>query len=457
MTTTLKQIEVRDPFTNEIYQTFLQSSSTEIQLALQNGHDYYQEALSHDISERAKQLQQLATVFLKHQDELATVAAHNMGKRLSEGQNEVAAAANIAHYFADHGAEFLTNKPYQSDGLKAHLTYMATGIVLAVEPWNFPYTQVMRVFAPNFILGNPIILKHAGITAGCAALFESLVAEAGIPNGAFKNLFLDHQQVNDIIADDRVQGVALTGSETAGRQIAAAAGQHLKKSTLELGGSDALIVLGDADIQSAVEGATISRLRNAGQVCTSAKRYIVRREIADAFVEGLQATFTNQIIGDPLDPLTTMAPLSSKSAQRILQEQVETAVSAGAHVLIAGGAVPETNFFLPMLLTNISSENPAFNTEFFGPVAQLYLVDSDEEAIQLANATSYGLAGAVYSQDIAHAQHVAQRMITGQVFINQPSIGVPQLPFGGVKHSGYGREMSDLGIYEFANQKIIVK
>ncbi|KRN28654.1 NAD-dependent aldehyde dehydrogenase [Lactobacillus selangorensis] len=449
-------IEITDPYTGQRYKTFPQSSPEQVATALQNGAAYFETALQQSPQERAAQLLTLAQLFRDRQDELATEATHNMGKLFREGQGEAQAAANIAEYYAQHGPAFLQDRPYNIDGQHASLEYTATGIIVSVEPWNFPYTQVMRVFAPNFILGNPIILKHAAIVGGCAALFEQLVAAAGMPTGAFKNLFLSHDQVDKLLADPRVQGVALTGSEAAGRSIAAMAGHNLIKSTLELGGSDAFVVLDDADIPAAVEGATVSRLRNAGQVCTSAKRYIVRKEVAADFIAGIKHNFQTQILGDPSDPATTLAPLSSRSARDTLQKQVDAAVQEGAQIVVDGGAVAGTNFFKPIVLSNITPNNPASQTEFFGPVAQLYIVDSDEEAIRVANATPYGLAGAVYSQDIERAQNVARQMITGQVFLNRPSVGVPQLPFGGVKNSGYGREMSDLGILEFANQKIVV-
>ncbi|GAF40050.1 succinate-semialdehyde dehydrogenase [Agrilactobacillus composti DSM 18527 = JCM 14202] len=333
----------------------------------------------------------------------------------------------------------------------------AIGIVLSIEPWNFPYSQVMRVFAPNFLVGNPVVLKHASIVAGCAAHFEKVLLQAGIEPGAFQNLFVSYDQIATILADKRVQGVALTGSEAAGRQIAALAGQNLVKSTMELGGNDVFAVLNDADIDLAVQDAAAARLRNAGQVCTSAKRYIVQQDVAADFIAGIQATFQNQVLGDPMAATTTLAPLASKGASDQLQQQLDQALAHGATALVAGGQVAGMgNFFAPAILTDITPDNPAFYQEFFGPVAQVYVVPDDQALIKLANDSNFGLAGAVYSKDTTHAHEVASQLETGQVFINQPSGAYPELPFGGVKNSGYGREMSDLGLYEFTNQKIVV-
>jgi succinate-semialdehyde dehydrogenase/glutarate-semialdehyde dehydrogenase len=325
-----------------------------------------------------------------------------------------------------------------------------------VEPWNFPYTQVIRVLAPNYLAGNPVILKHASSVAGCAALIQDAARKAGMPVGAFQNLCLTHDQVARVIADPRVQGLAVTGSEPVGRQLAGLAGQNLTKSTLELGGSDACLILDDADMDNAIKEAAISRLRNSGQTCTSAKRFIVRREVADEFVAGLKRIFTAQVVGDPMDPKTTLAPLASKRGQEKLAQQVDNAVQHGATAIVAGGPTGEATGFMPTLLGDITPDNPASQEEFFGPVAQLYVVDSDDEAVKIANATPFGLAGAVFSADEDRAHRVASRMATGQVFINKGSTGIPELPFGGVKNSGYGREMSDLGIMEFMNAKIVV-
>jgi succinate-semialdehyde dehydrogenase/glutarate-semialdehyde dehydrogenase len=449
---------VTNPYTGQSVIDYPNASDTDIATALQRGDTYYHDHYTDSVAQRAAQLQKIADSFRNHVDDLAEAAMTNMGKLYREGLGEANAAANIAQYYVDHGPQALQPKPYTYlDNKQALLRYDATGIVLAIEPWNFPYTQVMRVFAPNFLLGNPVILKHAAIVAGCADLFEKLVWDAIGDDGAFKNLFITNDQAAAIIADDRVQGVALTGSTKAGKIVSAEAAQALTKSTLELGGNDAFIVLPGADIDQAVADGAISRLRNAGQVCTSAKRYIVHEAVAEEFTTKMIATFKAQQIGDPKLDSTTIAPLSSKAAQTGLQAQVDAAVANGAKVLVDGGAVTDQpgNFFKPVLLTGMTPANPTYDDEFFGPVGQIHVVKSTEAAIKLANSSQYGLAGAVYAGTTAEAQAVAEQLETGQIFLNQPSNGYPQLPFGGVKNSGYGREMSDLALYEFANQKMI--
>ncbi|GAJ26199.1 succinate-semialdehyde dehydrogenase [Liquorilactobacillus sucicola DSM 21376 = JCM 15457] len=448
---------VVNPYNGEVLKKFTPQSNVEVAAALEEAEEFYQEQKKIAVKVRAAKLNHFGAVLLEHREELAREAALNMGKRLSEGRNEIDLCANLAVYYAEH-AELLQPKPYSyGEGKTALLEYHSLGIIASVEPWNFPYSQVVRVLAPNYLIGNPVILKHAGIVAGCAELLDQLVQQAGWEKGAFKNLFISHEQVSQIIADKRVQGVALTGSEAAGRTIASAAGKSLIKSTMELGGSDVFAILDDADVKTAVMDATAARLRNAGQVCTSAKRFIVEKKIAAEFIAGIKQSFATQKMGDPLDETTELAPLSSHSAAVELQAQVDAAIENGAHVLVAGGIIEgEGNFFKPIVLTNVKPDNPAYRQEFFGPVAQVFIAEDDEQVIALANDSDFGLAGAVYSADKERAHRVASKIETGQVFINRPSGAHPELPFGGVKNSGYGREMSDLGLYEFTNQKIIV-
>ncbi|MCH4123691.1 MAG: aldehyde dehydrogenase family protein [Levilactobacillus sp.] len=448
---------VIDPMTGAEYRSYPDATDAEVDQALATSAKYFEEQPTTRY-ERAQHLLKFAQIFDDEADKFAEEAAHNMGKLFKEGQGESHAAANITRYYANHGEAFLTPKPYVYGPNDAHaqLEYAPTGIIMSVEPWNFPYTQVIRVLAPNYLAGNPVILKHASSVAGCAALIQDAARKAGMPVGAFQNLCLTHDQVARVIADPRVQGLAVTGSEPVGRQLAGLAGQNLTKSTLELGGSDACLILDDADMDNAIKEAAISRLRNSGQTCTSAKRFIVRREVADEFVAGLKRIFTAQVVGDPMDPKTTLAPLASKRGQEKLAQQVDNAVQHGATAIVAGGPTGEATGFMPTLLGDITPDNPASQEEFFGPVAQLYVVDSDDEAVKIANATPFGLAGAVFSADEDRAHRVASRMATGQVFINKGSTGIPELPFGGVKNSGYGREMSDLGIMEFMNAKIVV-
>ncbi|MDV7757307.1 NAD-dependent succinate-semialdehyde dehydrogenase [Liquorilactobacillus mali] len=450
--------KVINPYSGKLVKEYELMSDDEIAEKLDQAEQFYKAQKKVPVSQRAKKLLNFAEVLEQNQGKLAKEAAINMGKRVAEGRGEVLLCVNLVRYYANKGPSLLEPKPYKyADGKKALLEHHSIGIVASIEPWNFPYSQVIRVLAPNYLLGNPVVLKHAGIVAGCAKLLEDLAIEADLGDGAFANLFVSHKQIAEIIADERVQGVALTGSEDAGRIIAGQAGKSLIKSTMELGGSDVFVILDDADLELAVNDAIGARLRNAGQVCTSAKRYVVEESVAEKFISGIKQKFTDIKLGDPLIEDTELAPLSSKEAVEGLQKQVEEAIANGADVLVQGGPVEgDGYFFKPVVLTNIKPENPAYYQEFFGPVAQIHVVPDDEAVIELANDSFFGLAGAVYSQNVERAHAVASEIETGQVFINRPSGAHPELPFGGVKHSGYGREMSDLGLYEFANEKIIV-
>lgn len=450
---------VTNPYNGEVVKQYPDAKKEEISQALDAAEEFYQLNKKIKPEVRAIQLKAFADVMEQNKEELARKAAINMGKLLREGRGEVDLCVKILRYYAQQGPNLLKPKPYIYEMHKeAFLHYDAIGTVLSVEPWNFPYSQVIRVLAPNYLIGNPVILKHAGIVAGCAELLEQLGDKAKLGTGAFKNLFITHKQVEEILADKRVQGVALTGSEKAGSIIAQQAGANLIKSTMELGGSDAFIVLDDADLDKTVNDAVAARLRNCGQVCTSAKRYIVEEKVAEKFTKKISKIFEELTIGNPLDENTQLAPLSSASATTDLDNQVKRAIENGAKVVVAGGKVENKagNFFKPVILTDIVPENPAYYEEFFGPVAQIHVVKDDEAAIKLANDSNFGLAGAVYSSDPKHALEVARQVETGQIFINQPSSAHPELPFGGIKNSGYGREMSDIGLYEFTNQKIIV-
>ncbi|KRL05922.1 NAD-dependent succinate-semialdehyde dehydrogenase [Liquorilactobacillus oeni] len=449
-----------NPYNGELIREFAETSNEELEAALKKADAFYRQAKTEPISKRAELLAKLANEFTNNIDKYARFMTTNMGKRISEARGEVEKNAAFANYYVNNGEKNLKNQTYKSvAGKKAHTEFNSIGTILAVEPWNFPYTQIMRVFAPNFILGNPVLLKHASIVPECAQAFEDACKTAGLPEGAFKNLFINYDQVNKVIADDRVQGVALTGSEKAGAIIAAEAGKNLKKSTMELGGTDVCIVLNDADLETAVKGAVSARLNNSGQVCTAAKRYIVQSRIYNKFLAGIIEEFKKKKLGDPLDETTTLAPLSSKTAQKNLQEQVSKVIAGGSKV-IWGDPTPVEGpgaFFNPLIITGMSSANPMYDTELFGPVAQIYKAETEEEILKIANHSQYGLGGAVYSSDPKHAQKLATKVETGQVALNQPLSSNPEFPFGGVKRSGYGRELSDLGIREFANIKTVLE
>lgn len=447
-----------NPFNNQLIKEYQQHTDAQIEQALAKADALYRSDWAKgDISQRLPVLKKLADIMESREEELAKIISVDMGKLIAQSRGEVKVCANIARYYANHAEQFLAPVPYDTGLGEAWVEFHPIGVIMAVEPWNFPYYQLMRVFAPNLAAGNPVMAKHASIVPHCAETFEKLIKEAGAPEGAYTNLFVSQEQVANIIADDRVQGVALTGSGNAGSVVAAQAGKKLKKSTLELGGNDVFIVLDDCDLERAAKVGAMARLNNAGQVCTAAKRFIVQQTVYDAFLQKLTEHFRSVKMGDPLDESTTLGPLSSQDALEKLTNQLKEAVEKGAKLHYGGKPVQhEGNFFEPAILTDISRDNPAYFDEFFGPVAQVYVVQDDDEAVRLANDSHYGLGGAVFSNNIERAKKLASRIESGMVYINSPTNSTPELPFGGVKRSGYGREMSDLGIKEFVNHKLVV-
>ncbi|HCN97997.1 MULTISPECIES: NAD-dependent succinate-semialdehyde dehydrogenase [Leclercia] len=447
-----------NPANNKLIKEYPSHTDADVEAALSTADALYHSDWSKgSIDKRLAVLHKLADLIDSRSEELAKIASEEMGKLIAQSRGEVKLCAQIARYYADNAKQFLAPVKYPSEMGEAWVEHHPIGVVMAVEPWNFPYYQLMRVLAPNLAAGNPVIAKHASIVPHCAEAFAHLVREAGAPDGAWTNLFISSDQVANIIADDRVQGAALTGSEKAGSVVAAQAAKHIKKSTLELGGNDVFVVLDDADLEKAVKIGVNARLANAGQVCTAAKRFIVHEKVAEQFLTKYTEAFRNIKIGDPLDESTRLGPLSSKEALETLTKQVDEAVKNGATLHFGGKPVQrEGSFFEPTILTNITRDNPAYFEEFFGPVAQIYVVKNDDEAVKLANDSHYGLGGAVFSKDIDRAKKMASKIETGMVWINWLTDTAAELPFGGVKRSGYGRELSDLGIKEFVNQKLVV-
>ncbi|GAY72305.1 NAD-dependent succinate-semialdehyde dehydrogenase [Lentilactobacillus kosonis] len=448
-----------NPYTNEVVKEYPEATDAELMSAIDTSYQLFKQFKNQPISDRAKILHQIAKNMRNHADELAEAATVDMGKLLRESRGEVELCAIIADWFADHAEDLL--KPDKIDTIangEAEIQKHATGVIMMVEPWNFPYYQIMRVFAPNFMVGNTMLLKHASNTPTSAKMFADIVESAGAPKGSLTNLFLSYDQVTEAIADPRIQGVALTGSERGGRSVAEAAGKNLKKNTMELGGMDAFIVLSDANIDDVNDIAWRARLYNAGQVCTSSKRFIVMDNLYDEFVAKLKENFAKVKPGDPMDDETTLAPMNSEKARKKLQQQVDRAVAAGATVEYGNEPIDlPGQFFKPTILTNITKDNPAYGEEMFGPVAHVYKVHSEEEAIELANDSMFGLGGIVFGGDSNHAAEVAAKVETGMVFVNNFMVSLPELPFGGVKNSGYGREMSQIGQMAFVNEQLIVK
>ena len=448
-----------NPFTGETLKTFPNATDAEVQQALQQGDAAFRQWKAKPVSQRVTVLQKAADLLRANRNEYAKMLTLEMGKLLTEAKGEVELSAAIFEYYV-HNAEaqlapqkLPCKDPAVSDAVLVH---DPLGIILAIEPWNFPYYQIARIIAPQLAAGNVVILKHASNVPQCAALFEKLMLDAGLPQGGFTNLYATRDQIETIINDPRVHGVALTGSEGAGAIVAAQAGKAMKKATLELGGSDAFIVLDDADIEKAAKWAVFGRHWNAGQVCCSSKRIIVVESVYDAFMEKYRAGVAALKAGDPMDPDTTLAPLSSQAAVDNLKKQIDQAVARGAKLEVIGAEVPSKGSFArPVLLTNVTLENPAFKCEFFGPVSMVFRVRDEAEAIAVANDSPFGLGGSVFTQDIERGRRVAAQISTGMVYINHPTAAKADLPFGGIRRSGFGRELIDLGLKEFVNHKLI--
>ena len=408
------------------------------------------------VSKRAAIMARVADILRSKTDELATHVVNEIGKRMAEARVEVALVASIFEYYAKNTEAYIQSRPVP-DAKNAYIHVEPIGIILAIEPWNYPYYQAARVAAPQLMVGNVVILKHAENCPRCALAFAEVLAEAGVPVGAYTNVFASIEQIGQVIDDPRVRGVTLTGSERAGASVAERAGRHLKKVVMELGGSDPLIVLEDAPIEWAIGSAVVGRMANTGQTCVGTKRIIVvGKERGAEFLKGVKEKMGAMVAGDPRDEATVLGPLSSERALTGLLSQIDRAKSNGATVELGGHRIDRPGFYLePTILTNVAPENPAYFEEFFGPVVQLYVVDSVEDAIALANGTPFGLGGSVFTADEARGLWVAQQIDSGMVCVNQPFKTAANLPFGGTKNSGFGRELAQPGLDEFVNKKLI--
>ena len=440
---------VINPATGETVAEYPEATAADIENALAATQQTYQEwARKTTVAERAALAARAAELFEERKDELGAIINREMGKPLDQSVGEAEFAGAITQAFADNAEEWLADETLEvEDGLKTFFRFQGVGVILGIMPWNYPYYQVARFAVPNLILGNTIVLKHAAQCPESALALEQLFRDAGFPEGAYVNVFATHSQIADIIADDRIQGVSLTGSERAGAIVAEQAGKHLKKCVLELGGSDVFLVLDTADLDHAVEHAVGGRMENTGQACNGSKRIVVMDTLFDAFQEKFVAAIAGQTYGDDF------GPLSSAGATETLTEQVQGAIDQGAQVLV-GNNSPEGNVFTPTVIGGVTPSMDVYSQELFGPVAQLYRVSSDEEAIELANSSPYGLGSVIICDDLERAERVGDQLDVGMVFIGAAGLEGPDVPFGGVKRSGYGREMGRVGMLEFANKKL---
>lgn len=448
-----------NPYTGEVLKTFPNATNAEVLDAIDSANRAFIEWRQTSFAQRSKILNRAAELLRRDRDAHAHLLTLEMGKLTAEALAEVELSAQILEYFAKYAEQLLAPEKLpvadKAEG-EAVLVHEPLGVLLAIEPWNFPYYQIARILAPQLSIGNTLLLKHASNVPQSAAAFVQLMREAGLPHGAFQNLYATREQIEMIINDPRVHGVALTGSEGAGATVAAQAGKALKKSTLELGGADAFVVLKDADLDKTVKWAVFGRHWNAGQVCVSSKRMIIVDEVYDAFLERYREGVAALRTGDPFDPQTTLAPLSSQQAADEVKEKIRQAVAHGATATEVGPKVSAQGAFVqPTILTNVTPDNPAYYWEFFGPVSMILRARDEDDAVRIANDSPFGLGGSVFTRDTANGAKVAARISTGMVFVNHPTMVKADLPFGGVRRSGYGRELLGLGLKEFANHKLI--
>lgn len=450
------QYRVQNPVTNEVVETFEFATNQEIQDILSRSEEAFKTWRNTSYEERAEIVGKAAQLLKERANELAQIAAEEMGKPIPEGEWEMNFSGDILQFYADNAAEHSADKKVDVPGGKAVVRRLPLGTLLGIMPWNYPIYQIARFAGPNLMNGNCIILKHAEITPKSAAAFEQVLKDAGLPDGVYINVYATHEQIETIIADPRVQGVSLTGSERAGAKVAETAGKNLKKVVLELGGTDPYVILDAADVKAAAQEAWDKRVHNAGQACTSNKRIIVMEDIYDQFVDEMVAIAEGYKKGDPSNPgENEYFPMSSRRAAEILDDQVKRAVAQGAN-LRTGGEMDETSaYYSPAVLTDLPVGSDVYYEEFFGPVAEIYKVASEEEAVELANNSYQGLGGAVFSDDTERAIKVADQIETGMIHVNLGQYFSAVLPFGGVKRSGFGRELSVFALDEFVNKQYL--
>ncbi|MEL6944585.1 MAG: NAD-dependent succinate-semialdehyde dehydrogenase, partial [Bacteroidota bacterium] len=437
-------LKVINPATEEVVKEYETISNAEVEKQIESAHQAYLDWRNTSFEYRAEKIQLLAKLLLTQKEELAKLMTTEMGKLRKSAISEVEKCAWVCNYYADHAANFLADELVETNASKSFVSFQPMGIVLAIMPWNFPLWQVFRFAAPALMAGNAALLKHAPNVAGCAIAIQQLFKNAGLPEGLFINLPIEVEQVKPLIGHPHVQAVTLTGSERAGSAVAALAGKNIKKTVLELGGSDAYLILEDADLELAAEQCKLSRLLNTGQSCIGAKRIIVVDAVYDAFLEYFTEKMASAKIGDPMKDITTLAPLARKDLRDNLHRQVEESLAKGANLHLGGQIPAQKGYYYPAtILTAVKKGMPAFDEELFGPVAAVIRAKDEKEAIQLANDSKFGLGAAIFTKDQAKGERIAKEQLeAGCCFVNAFVKSDPRLPFGGIKTSGYGRELS---------------
>ncbi len=445
-----------NPYNGEILKSFDEHSDHDIENKINLSHKAFLSWHKTTTDFRATLMNRCAFVLLENKEKYAEIITREMGKIIRESISEVEKCASACQYYAEHASQFLDDEPLKTSKGKAFIHYNALGPVLAIMPWNFPFWQVFRFAAPGLMAGNTAILKHASNVPQCALTIEEIFNKAGFPEGVFQSLLINTSKVSQIIDHPRIQGVTLTGSEYAGSKVAERAGKNIKKTVLELGGSDPFIVLEDADLDLAVQIAVKARMINCGQSCIAAKRFIIQKPIADQFMNGFIAELKKLKKGDPMDANTDFASLARNDLANDIHQQVKKSLDLGA--TLRYGELPQSiqdAHFPPLVLENVKPGMPAYEEEIFGPVASFFVFDKDQEAVSIANDSLFGLGGSLWTSDIQKAKFLADQIESGAIYINQMMFSDPSVPFGGIKHSGFGRELSQLGIREFTNMKTV--
>jgi succinate-semialdehyde dehydrogenase/glutarate-semialdehyde dehydrogenase len=445
-----------NPYTGRVERRFRAFSWAQTERIISQAHRAATEWRTTSFAHRTRLMHRAANLLRERQDELARLMALEMGKPVADGRAEAVKCALCCDYYADHAEEFLADDLIKTEAQRSFISHEPIGIVLAIMPWNFPLWQVVRFAAPALMAGNVGLLKHASNVPQCALALEQIFHDAGFPTATFRTLLIENELIEKVLEDDRVRAVTLTGSEGAGSAVAATAGRQIKKTVLELGGSDAFIVLADADLEVAAKTAAQARMINAGQSCIAAKRFIVEKPVLKEFIAKLKTHLLAFRTGDPLSEDTQYGPLARPDLADELTKQVNDSVAQGAKVELHGGqSKPGTALFRPMILSNIKPQQRAYHEELFGPVALVFEAKDADHAVQLANDSRFGLGGSVWTRNVQRGEELARRVEAGAIFVNSMVKSSPEMPFGGVKKSGYGRELSYLGIREFVNQKSI--